>query len=153
MDQPGPGDLTPRSQLFTSKLDDELCQTLLSGLKGFKKMKQKTLICCIGFSKQSSVLTLKASFSPPAASHEAAEALAPICENLCERSCWRSLIHLPQPVGKPTTDPIRTRFRTNSRKRVESLRLQPDNPLIWSAFVFGCRIPLIRSPPNIFWNE
>lgn len=25
------------SQLFTSKLDDQLCQNLLSGLKGFEK--------------------------------------------------------------------------------------------------------------------
>lgn len=42
------------SQLFTSKLDDQLCQNLLSGLKGFEKKKtmtKKQLICCIDFFK------------------------------------------------------------------------------------------------------
>lgn len=36
----GPGDITPRSQLFTSKLDDQVCQSLLSGPKGLKKKKK-----------------------------------------------------------------------------------------------------------------
>lgn len=35
-DERGPGDITPRSQLFTSKLDDQLCQSLLSELTGLK---------------------------------------------------------------------------------------------------------------------
>lgn len=53
------------SQLFTSKLDDQLCQNLLSGLKGFEKktMTKKQLICCIDFFKAQQHSKIKS--SPP----------------------------------------------------------------------------------------